>query len=161
MRKRTSRACLDISVQCQEETSLKRASGRGTPAAARTGDFSVKLIWDAWRRLTTRCRRPRHRHSLPPARQSPPPLSPAPRPVPAAVFHAGCASAPPTRAVWVAASTRSCRRRGRACGTSRPTCAAPRPLRVRCAFPTTQRPPAAAPRGGSVCLQRCNCANAR
>ena len=68
-----------------------------------------------------RCHRRRHRHSLPPARQSPPPHPAPSNPAPAAVFHADLASAPPTPAVRVAASTRSCRPRGRSCGTARLT----------------------------------------
>ena len=58
-----------------------------------------------------RYHRPRHRHLLPPVRQSPRPHPAPSNPALAAVFHAGCASAPPTPGVWVAASARCCRRR--------------------------------------------------
>ena len=59
-----------------------------------------------------RCHRPRHHHSLPSAHQSPSPL-PASSPAPVAAARAGCAWAPPTPAVWVAASARSRRLGGR------------------------------------------------
>jgi hypothetical protein len=94
-----------------------------------------------------RCHRhARHRHSLPSARQSPFSPCPAPSPALVAAARAGCASAPPTLTVWVPASTRSCRPRGRSCGTSRRTCAAPTSSRAPSDRPTTVRPPATSPR---------------
>jgi hypothetical protein len=95
-----------------------------------------------------RCHRPRHRHSLPSARQSPPP-APAPGPAPAAVFHADCASAPPTPAALVVASARGSRRRWSACGSARRTAPAPTSPRAPSGIPTIRRPLVAAPRAPS------------
>jgi hypothetical protein len=63
-------------------------------------------------------------------------------------------AAPPSARAEAAASAPSCRRCGRACGTSRPTCGAPTSPRLPSGTPTTpRRPPAAVPRVPHVAVQ--------